>query len=56
MTKDPEKSKMQRDNKKKSATWNFDYTTIADRLKSVGVKTATLLVGLNLLKSAQPIH
>ena len=30
-----EKSKKQRDDKKKTATKNFDYTTITDRLRTV---------------------
>ena len=42
MTKAPtptEKSKKQRDNTpKKNATKNFDYTTIADRLRTVSWK------------------
>ena len=54
-----EKSK-KRDNIK-NATKNFDYTTIADRLRtdlgrSVGGTAVTKLVWLNRFTSAQPSH
>ena len=59
MTKAPsptEKSKMQRNNIK-NATKNFDYTTIADWLRTVSwVKAVTQLVWLNRNTSAQPSH
>ena len=51
-----EQSKKQRDNIK-NATKNFDYTTIADRLRTVSWITAvTQLVWLNRFTSAQPSH
>ena len=51
-----EKSKKQRDNIK-NATKNFDYTTIADRLRTVSRVTAvTALVWLNRFTRAQPSH
>ena len=49
-----EKSKKQRDNMK-NATKNFDYTTIADRLRTVSwVAAVTPLVWLNRFTCAQP--
>ena len=60
IAKDPtptEKSKKQHDNIK-NATKNFDYTTIADRLRTVSWSnpTVTPLVWLNRFTSAQPSH
>ena len=50
MTKAPtptEKSKKQRDNnKKKNATKNFDYTTIADRLRTVSWSNSSHPTGM----------
>ena len=58
MTKAPtptEKSKKQCVNTKTRTTKNFDYTTIADRLRTVSwIKTATQLVWLNRLTGSQP--
>ena len=48
MTKAPtptEKSKMQRDNTK-NATKNFDYTTIADRLRTVSWSNSSHSTGV----------
>ena len=48
MTKAPtptEKSKKQRDNKK-NATKNFDYTTIADRLRTVNWSNSSQPIGV----------
>ena len=51
-----EKSKKQCDNIK-NTTKNFDYTTIADRLRMVSwSKAVTQLVWLNRFTSAQPSH
>ena len=58
MTKAPtltEKSKKQGNNTE-NATKNFDYTTIADQLRTVGVTAVTPLVWLNRFTSAKSSH
>ena len=52
-----EKSKKQRDNVKND-TKNFDYATIADRLRTVSRSNNSLppLVWFNRFSSAQPSH
>ena len=46
-----EKSQEQRDNTKKTATKNFDYTTIADRLRTVSWSNSSHPTGV-----VKPVH